>query len=466
MKLYLHQREAIKIGSEKNVALFHDCGTGKTVTALGIVQQGKARGQTPTLVVCPLSVIEAAWLNDIRRFAPYLSAVSLWSKNLAERKACLAEKHDIYIVNYDTFKNLYQDICEKGFKVLIVDESSKMKNHKSQITQALLSLAGIRFRGSNFKTETIIPHRYVLSGTPAPNDLIEYWPQIKFITGPGNEIFNQNFYAFRGKYFYLVDIGQGRKIPKFRQYMQDEFMASMQPVTHVVRKADALDLPEQVHQIRAVELSSKEYQAYKALKKTYVLRFSGETILATTALTEIMKLRQLTSGFCYGQNGTYQTGTSKLDELKLLLSEIGNHQVIIWANFRCEIRQLLRVLPNSVALWGDGKDRQENIKKFQQGNCRYLIANPASAGHGLTFTNCSYAVYFSLNYSYELQKQSQDRIHRIGQKNKCTYYYLIAKNTVDQVIYKAVTEKEKFSNHVLRYLKGVLYDKQASKIAV
>jgi len=445
-----------------NLALFHDCGTGKTLTAIQLIDYWQQHGEHPALVVCPLSVIDAAWLTDIAKFAPHLSAVSLWSKKPSERKLRLSERHDIYIANYETFKSLYDDIAKKGFRVLVVDESSKMKSPKSQITQALLSMAGIRFRGSRYHSEAI-PHRYVLSGTPAPNDEGEYWSQIKFITGPGNQCFNQNFYAFRGKYFTGIQLGSTRqRIWRFRKNLRQEFMDAMKPVTHVVSKADAIDLPEQVCEIRHVELSTAERRAYDQMKNEYVLRFGNEIVLANTALTEIMKLRQLTSGFCYGYEGTYQTGKSKLKELQALLDELGDKQVIIWANFKHEIAELLKMLPNAEALWSDTPDREGVISRFQQGQTQYLVANPQSAAHGLTFVNCSDAVYFSLNYSYELQKQSEDRIYRIGQQNRCTYYFLVARNTIDAAIYSVCQGKAVLSNATLNYLKGLPGDEGTS----
>ena len=228
----------------------------------------------------------------------------------------------------------------------------------------------------------------------------------------------------------------------------------MTPVCDVVSKADAVDLPEQVHEIRVVELSKPERTAYETFRRELAIRFANEDILASSALVEVMKARQLTSGFCYGQNGTHRVGKSKLTELLSLLDEIGNKPVIIWCSFRHEIQTLLDVLPRSAALWSGTDDRDEVIAGFKDGTYRTLIANPQSAAHGLTFVNCSYAVYFSLTYSYELAKQSQDRIHRIGQDSKCTYYYLIARDTIDEVVYAAVREKKKLSEAVLGYLKG------------
>ena len=466
MKLYKHQLDALKLARCGNVALFHDCGTGKTLTALHIIKHWKMKGEGPALVVCPLSIIEAAWIEDCKKFTPYLDIVSLWHKPSTHKRKCqlrtLAEDHDIYVANFETFKSLYPEICEKGFGVLIVDESSKMKNPKSQITKALLSLTGIKFRKSPYKTDAEIPNRYVLSGTPAPNDESEYWAQVKFITGPGYNCFNDNFYAFRSRYFVSIPLGlTGQKMFKFRKPMQQELMDAMKPVTHIVRKEDALDLPDQVHEIRKIYLNTKERAAYDTLKRDMILRYGTDTVLAETALTEIMKLRQLTSGFAYGEDGvTIQTGKSKLTELKALLDELGNHQVIIWANFKAEIALLFKELGDCDALWSGSHDRNKTIKDFQNGNTQYLIANPQSAAHGLTFTNCCYAIYYSLNYSYEYHKQSQDRIHRIGQDNKCTYYYFIADDTIDEVIYQAVQQKSELSRTVLSYLRTSTYAKE------
>jgi SNF2 family DNA or RNA helicase len=236
--------------------------------------------------------------------------------------------------------------------------------------------------------------------------------------------------------------------------MQQEFMDSMKLTAHIVRKQDALDLPDQVHEIRTVYLSPAEQRAYDTLKKEYVLRFSDEEVLAKTVMAEIMKLRQITSGFAYGENSTHMVGNTKLKELKNLLEELGKQQVIIWANFLSEIETLLKELPKSAALFSGTKDRETVISKFKKNKIQYLIANPMSAAHGLTFTNCHYAIYYSMNYSYELIKQSQDRIHRIGQNKKCTYFYLLAHKTIDEIIYKAVQDKHNLSESVLSYLRS------------
>jgi SNF2 family DNA or RNA helicase len=226
MELYEHQAKGIEIG-----------------------KQGSA------IVVCPLSIIEAAWINDCKKFTPDLSIVSLWSKKRGVPQKRIAEEHDIYVCNPEKFKSLHALIAKKKPMVMFVDESSGAKNPKAQYTQALLEMSGIHFRGSKYKTDWTIPYRYVLSGTPAPNDQSEYWAQIKIVTGPGNSCFNDNFYAFRSKFFSSVDLGNRRKLFSFRKKMSEEFMGSMKSVCNVVRKEDVADLPEQVHEIRAKRMS-------------------------------------------------------------------------------------------------------------------------------------------------------------------------------------------------------------------
>lgn len=464
MKLYAHQQEAVRLGTQGNVLFQHDCGCGKTATALTLIRHHRGRGDGPALVVCPLSIIEPAWLEDAAKFAPELSVVSLWhkpgSKKAAYQKRLLGEAHDVYVANYETFKALYYEIRKKGFRVLIVDESSKMKDYKTDTAKALLSLAGIGYRtrgGKGYPVHDPVPWRYALSGTPAPNCQLEYWPQVKFITGQGNAVFPDNFYAFRGQYFYnLFANAQNTLAQKWliKDECKDAFNDKLAEVCHVVRKTDAVDLPEQTYLRRVVTLTAKEQAAYNAMEKDLIATFGDEAVLAANALSKVMKLRQMTSGFCYGADGqVYPTGRTKLRELADLLDEIGDRQVIIWANFKAEIRAILDMLPDSAALWSESDDRNQIVRDFQTGKYRYLVANPQSAAHGLTFVNCCDAVYFSLNYSYELQKQSEDRIHRIGQQTKCTYHFLIAKGTVDALIYQAVNKKANMNTAILEYLK-------------
>ena len=453
-KLMPHQASAVEDGKDKSLALFFGCGCGKCLTAIELIKHHKG----PALVVSPLTLIENSWRVDCNKFAPELSVVSLWSKKPAERRERLAEKHDIYLVNFEGFKGLFDAIQKKKFNVIVVDESAALKNVNSAITRALLAMAGIKLRkrgGRVYPVNHIIPYRYCLSGCPAPNSDLEYYAQMKFITGPGDECFSDNFYSFRRMYAYGIPLSTpGQMIWKQIPAMRNQLLESMKPYSRVVMIEDVLDLLPQRHIVRTVDLTTPERVAYDTFKNDLVLRFKDETVLASTALVAVMKLRQLTSGFMYGNDGLHWIGNTKLNELLEVLEEIGDNKVLIWANFREEIEMLNKAIPGSKTLYGGTKDKDDSISDFRDGDCKVLIANPMSAAHGLTFVGCHYNILFSLSYSYEFYEQLIHRTYRYGQKEGVIYYYIIAKNSIDEVVYNAVQSKGDMSSAALQFLKG------------
>ncbi len=456
MKRYDHQNTVRNKAKEGNVCIFHDCGVGKTVSALDIIADEKAKGNSPALIVAPIRLIDDAWLPDAAKFHPDMDIAPIYHKDPKKRLKMLYEDHEVQVTNPDTFKNHFSDIQAKKYKVFVKDESSDLKSNVSQNTRATLAIAGFKNRekgGVKFDHSYVIPVRIPLTATPAPNEPSEFWGQIKLATGPGDRVFSDNFYAFRTRYFHAIDLGNRRKKWVFRKQAFEEFCYKLAEVAHVCRKEDVLDLPEQIHTIHNIELDHKERAAYDTMKKDLVLKFQTETVLASTILTEITKLRQISSGFCYGESDTHQIGMSKVVYLTELLKKNPVRQSIIWINFTQEAEMLKR-MPNSELLIGSiPMDRQfEIIKDFKAGNLQYIIANQQSIGHGLTFVNCNHAPYYSLNYSYELMKQTRDRIHRIGQVEKCYYDYLLAQGTMDPVIYKALLIKEVRVNKFLQCL--------------
>ena len=293
---------------------------------------------------------------------------------------------------------------------------------------------------------------YLLSGTPAPNTKLEFYPQIDLVA-PG--LLGYSFYSFRNRYFHPVD--KNGYIWEENRSMKDDFIDRLRMVCTFVKKEDVVDLPEKVYEIRTVEMSDEQKRIYKSMKTKYAAEVAGEVILSPNVLSKIMRLRQITSGFLYYNDMPLKFADSKLKVLLEVLEEIGDKQVIIWCNFKEEIRTILKVLGDkAVAVYGEIHSQEEkdmNINLFKEGKVQYLVANPASLAHGVTLTNTSYAVYYSLSWSNEQWQQSQDRIHRIGQKNNCTYIVLICKNSIDGVLYRALQKKDKEGREVLEYLK-------------
>lgn len=430
LKLYEHQEKAVRfILERKSGAIFHEVGCGKTLTALTLYKRLGGR----LLVVCPISLINAAWKSEIEKWFGFKVC------NLRDK---YIEDADVYIVNYESFKKKMHLI--KNINVCILDESAKIRNPKAQITKTLLSC------------RDWFNHRIILSGTPAPNSEDEFWSQIKFSSG----IFPDSYYAFRNTYFTLSRGSHEFSGYADRRTMQEmfkrgfrytvkgskrkELLEKVNSVSHWAKKKDCLDLPDQVDEVREVELSAFQMRHYKDMKDQLITNIKGKEIAAQIALTRLMKLRQICSGFAIDENSEARDlqDNTKLKELLDLLQEIGDKQVIIWVQFHREVEHIMSRLNNAEALYSKTKDRDEVIEGFRNGRFQYLVAHPRSGGHGITWVNCSDCIYYSLDYSYEAHEQSRGRIHRPGQVNKCTYYYLTAKGTIDEQIMLALRKKQ------------------------
>jgi len=446
-----HQLDGIRLAAERSRHLFaFDTGTGKTFQSIEIIKQKGLK----TLVVCPLSIIVPAWIEDILKFAPELSFVNLWAlwkkQKTLDFKTSVKKDFNIGIINYESFRTTHEHLKDAGFQMLICDESSFLKSYKAQVTKLITDFADN------------VEYCYLLSGMPAPNNDMEYFSQVRIIDPA---VFGKSFYRFRNKYFYSAGYGGYTWLPQSNK--RTEFLNALSKTVSVVKKEDVLDLPERTDNIREVTLTSKEMKAYNDMAVHLVAEIEDSEITAYNAAVKLMKLRQVTAGFMFDEDKRIiQIGKSKLVELTSLLNEIGNNQVLIWTQFQEEGRQLFKLLNvekdgrSGTGLCGlcDGTvpqfQKEEYVKQFIAGDIQYLIAHPRSLGHGVTLVNASYAVYYSLSYSLEEHYQSRDRIYRKGQVNKCTYYYLLAEKSIDKIIYNALKGKLKAEKAVMQYIMG------------
>lgn len=315
------------------------------------------------------------------------------------------------------------------FQCVIIDESQVMKNMTAQITNELLQLIDV------------IPHRFVLSGTPTPNHNSEIFPQMKFVDA---EIFGNNFYGFQAKYFHQ----QMDNPHVWYQTEEDKeaYFNRLKTKSVFLKKEDCVDLPPKVFEVKIFEMDKEQDKHYKNMIKNIQDNINEWSKFEFTA--KLMKLREIVSGFVINKDNTisdFDTNKDKL--LEDSLQEIGDKPVIIWCQFQHEIDRLVEKY-NGVALTSKTNNRDDIIRKFKNNKIKRLFTHPKLLGKGLTFTNCTYNIYYSLSFSYEEFRQSQDRIHRIGQNNKCTYIILQGKNTIDEKIYKCLQRKENAVNEL------------------
>lgn len=442
MDLYLHQQRGLEwlVRRQGCGALLWEPGTGKTRVCLALFLA--LRETTPALklfVVSPLSILEAVWKTEAALVTPCTFTTV--------RK--LDPRADIWAGNFEAVirPRMQQRLEQAGLwntpVLFVVDESSRCKDYRSLTTKTMLLFAA----RSRF--------RVICSGTPTPGGLHEIHAQMRIVDP---DIFPKSFHRWRREWFFLGRNGRTlTEIPPDRHAMQqlfqsgwkwnittvkqDQLLARCAPICQWLRKSACLTLPERISVIRHVTLSDQEQRAYTQMKQQLVVEFAEETITAEIALTKLMRLRQLASGFLYGETIRHHTGTSRLCVLLEILEELGNQPVIIWCQFQEEIEQILNMLgERAVTLYAETKDREDSLHRFGQ-DAQYLIAHPRSAGHGLTLTQASTCVWYSLDWSLESYLQANDRIHRIGQHRNCLYVHLIAPGLIDEQIWEVLQRK-------------------------
>jgi SNF2 family DNA or RNA helicase len=281
---------------------------------------------------------------------------------------------------------------------------------------------------------------------------MDLWSQMDFLDP---EILGQSsFYAFRTKYAVMITATAAggthkyQKIVKFRNLKQ--LGEAVSPHSYRILKKDCLDLPEKSFVKREVELSDEQKRAYIEMKANATTILKGQSTTALNVLTQLIRLHQITCGHMKTDDGEIvNLKNSRLDELMQILGETTG-KVIIWANYVHDIKAIEEAISKE---YGSGscctyyggtkqEDRQKCINAFQgKTSIRFFIGNTQTGGYGITLTAASTVIYYSNNYDLEKRIQSEDRAHRIGQKNPVLYIDLVAKGTVDEKIIQSLRNK-------------------------
>ena len=251
------------------------------------------------------------------------------------------------------------------------------------------------------------------------------------------EVFGNNFYGFQARYF-----TQDQSDPH-HWYQTDEnkqaYYNRLREKAVFLKKEDCVDLPLKVFEVKKFSLGKEQNKYYQDMVQNIRDNINQWSKFEFTA--RLMKLREIVSGFVINKNGSiFDFGTYKDKILESSFEEIGDKPVIIWCQFQHEIERLAEKY-NGVALTSKTKNRDDIIRDFKNNKIKRLFTHPKLLGKGLTFVNCTYNIYYSLSFSCEEFRQSQDRIHRIGQNNKCTYIVLQGKDTIDEKIYSCLQDK-------------------------
>jgi len=331
---------------------------------------------------------------------------------------------------------------------MIVDESTTIKNPQAKRTKSILKL------GQETK------YRRILTGSPVTRSPMDLWSQMDFLDP---EILGQSsYYAFRTRYAIMVTSNAAggthtyQRVVKFQNLKQLGQLVS--PHSYRILKKDCLDLPDKVYIKREIELSDEQKEAYIGMKANAMAVLKGQSTTAVNVLTQLIRLHQITCGHMKTDAGhTIDLRSNRIDELMQILGETTG-KVIIWANY---IHDIEKIEANIALEFGEktlctyygatpADKRQECIRKFQDpdSKVRFFIGNTQTGGYGITLTEASTVIYYSNNYDLEKRIQSEDRAHRIGQKNKVLYIDLMAKGTVDQKIIQSLRSKVNIAKEI------------------
>ena len=412
-KPYAHQRvTASFLTLNRKAFCFNEQGTGKTASAIWasdfLMKQGKIQR---ALIICPLSIMDSAWRNDLFSFAMHRSvSVAYGSKD--KRKKIINEGSDYVIINYDGVEIVADEIANGGFDCVIVDEATHYKNAQTKRWKTLNKL---------LSEDTWL---WMMTGTPAAQSPLDAYGLAKLVNPTSVPRF---FSSFRDQVMYKES--QFKWKPK--ETATDTVYNALQPAVRFT-KEECLDLPEMVYTKREVELTRQQAKYYKELKNKLVLQAAGEEVTAPNAAINMSKLLQISSGAVYTDNGDALEFDIK-HRYKVLREVIdeSSKKVLVFVPFKHTIDILSDKLTadgvTNEIIRGDvpAPKRTDIFKRFQeQDDPRVLVIQPQSAAHGVTLTAANTVVWWGPTSSLETYAQANARVHRSGQDHKCTVVQL------------------------------------------
>lgn len=440
VKLYAHQVRCLDFLKDRKFgALLMDMGTGKSITILSHVL---ANGLTPCLIVTKNS-IKANWRVELEKVGVNADDVVVLDGSTTRKRTLLSQDKRFFILNYESFRLLKDEIAAKKFQTIILDESTAIKNPTAKVSKAILAVS------------PKIPNRFILTGTPITNDPLDAFNQFAFLDS--KILFYYNFYAFKNYYCVMVErCINGRHFKDVVAFKNlDELVGRVQPHSFMIKKEDCLDLPPKVYETRMIEMPDEQRRIYESLADELVAEVSTtERVVVENILVKILRLQQILGGFATTENGAVvRVKENKTDELLDVLDEIGkDKRVVVWARFLAEIHHIENTLKGRgykvKSIYGDVKtdERQNIVDELNRGDIQIIVAQQQTAGYGLNITGASYAIYFSNDWSLQNRQQSEDRIYRIGQTQKTTIIDIFYKDTIEETIIKALKTKKTFQD--------------------
>lgn len=449
MKFIPHNYQAYcidRVISDPVIGLFLDMGLGKTIITLTAVNELKYNmfEINKVLVIAPKKVAESTWTNEAKKWehTKHLR-VSLCIGTTNKRVRALNTPADVYVINRDNVQWLvdyYRNAWP--FDMVVIDELSSFKNHKAKRFKALCWV------------RRHIKRIVGLTGTPAPNGLLDLWAQV-YLLDEGKRL-GKRITHFRERYFEPDKRNREQIFTYAAKPGADETIRSLIGDICVSMKAeDYLELPDCITNDVYVELDTKARQAYETLERKMLLEIDESTIDAGTAAVLTNKLLQLCNGAAYDENrNIVSIHDCKIEMFKELIEALNGQPVLVFYNFQHDLDRIKQTLKGTglvVRVLKGSEDQDDwNSRKID-----VLLAHPASCAYGLNLQQGgNHIIWFGLNWSLELYQQANKRLHRQGQTEKVIIHRLVVRGGVDEDVVAALERKDATQNSLLEALKA------------
>lgn len=408
-------------------ALFLDCGLGKTVITLTALWELLLDyfEVNRVLVIAPLRVARDTWIGEYGKWQ-HLDGIVI-SRVLGsekERRAALEQRANVYVINRENVEWLVEEF-KWNFDMVVIDELSSFKSHRAKRFKALR------------KVRPQVARSIGLTGTPASNGLLDLWAEIGIMD------MGQRLGRFIGAYreqFFLPDKRSREMVYSYKpkEEAEKKIYELISDIAISMKAIDYLEMPECIYNRIEVPLNTKEMNLYSKLEKDLLLPFEDGDVDAGNAAGLSNKLLQMANGAVYDENNEVKhIHDRKLDTLEDLLEAANGKPVLVAYWYK---HDKVRILKRFTAV---ELDTAESFQDWNEGKIPLALIHPASAGHGLNLqAGGSTLVWFGLTWSLELYQQTNARIWRQGQQETVVIHHLIAKDTLDEKVKKALEMKD------------------------
>lgn len=424
--------------------LFLEMGLGKTISTLTAINEliYDRFEISRVLVIAPKRVADDTWTSEAEKWdhTKHLTFSKILG-SAAQREKALKADADIYLINRENVVWLIDKLKKNwNFDMIVVDELSSFKSNQAK-----------RFK--SLRTVRPLSKRFVgLTGTPAPNGLMDLWTEVYLIDK--GERLGKTITGYRDRYFYP---GKRNGYTVFswepKEGAEDAIHEKISDICVSMKADDYLKLPEKIVNDVEIRLTPTALKKYQDLEREKLMELDGKEITALSAAAVWGKLLQLSNGAAYDNDKNIVFfHDQKLDALEEIVDAACGHPVLVFYNFK---HDYIRLQERFKHLNPRTLETSEDIKDWNNGRISMLLAQPASMGHGLNIQAGGHIiVWFGLNPSLELYQQANARLYRQGQKEAVIIHRLIVKGTVDEDVVKKLERKDERQDSLMEAVKA------------